>query len=63
MASETTAESGGKWIDEQLRSYGPDARLLVARAFRSYLGAERAKSKSKDALLAAQEKIFFGTVS
>jgi phosphoglucomutase/phosphomannomutase len=63
MASETTAESVGKWIDEQLRSYGPDARLLVARAFRSYLGAERAKSKSKDALLAAQEKIFFGTVS
>jgi phosphoglucomutase/phosphomannomutase len=63
MATEATAESVGTWIDEQLRSYGPDARLLVARAFRAYVAAERAKSRSKDALLAAQEKIFFGRAS
>jgi phosphoglucomutase len=60
MSSEATAESVGQWIDEQLRTYGPDARLLVGRAFRAYTAAERARSKSKDALLATQEKIFFG---
>lgn len=63
MASEATAEPVGRWIDEQLRSYGPDARLLVGRAFRAYLAAERAKSKSKEPLLATQEKIFFDTVA
>jgi phosphoglucomutase/phosphomannomutase len=63
QASQETAESVGKWVDEQLRSYGPDARLLVGRAFRAYLAAERAKTKSKDELLAAQERIFFGKVA
>ena len=61
MHSETKAESVGPWIDEQLRSYGPDARLLVVRAFRAYLAGQRARSKDRDALLATQEKIFFST--
>jgi phosphoglucomutase/phosphomannomutase len=63
LASQSTAESVGKWADEQLRSYGPDARLLVGRAFRAYLEAERTRTKSKDELLAVQEKIFFGKVA
>jgi phosphoglucomutase/phosphomannomutase len=60
MASEATAESTGKWIDEQLRSYGPDARLLVTRAFRAYVAGRRAKGQKQDTQLAVQEEIFFG---
>ena len=54
------SESNPDWIEAQLRSYGPDARLLVGRAFRAYVAAERAKSQGKEALLHTQEKIFFG---
>jgi len=57
MNSEATAESVGQWIDEQLRSYGPDARLLVGRAFRAYLASERA-SGGNETLLAIQEKLW-----
>ncbi|MGH8598637.1 MAG: hypothetical protein ACREXT_18440, partial [Gammaproteobacteria bacterium] len=31
------------WIDEQLRSYGADARRLVGDAVQSYLAGEREK--------------------
>lgn len=34
------------WIDEQLRTYGADARGLVGEAVRAYLVAERAKAES-----------------
>jgi hypothetical protein len=59
MANGTNAEAVGEWIDQQLRSYGPDARLLVGRAFRAYLDGRRAAGGS-EALAAAQERIFFG---
>ena len=59
LDSETTEEATGDWIDDELRSYGPDARLLVARAFRSYLEQEREQTPAKAAILAAQERIFF----
>ncbi len=62
QASKESTESVGKWIDEQLRSYGPDARLLVGRAFRAYLAMERDKPRSNDELLAMQEEIFFSNV-
>jgi phosphoglucomutase/phosphomannomutase len=61
MAAETTTESVGQWIDEQLKSYGPDARLLVGRGFRAYLASERAKPTSNAPMLDTQERIFFGT--
>ncbi len=53
------ADAAG-WVDEELRSYGSDARLLVGRALRSYLETERARAPQKRAVLAAQERIFFG---
>jgi phosphoglucomutase/phosphomannomutase len=60
MANGTNAEAVGEWIDQQLRSYGPDARLLVGRAFRAYLDGRRAASGRNEALIATQERIFFG---
>ena len=47
------------WVDSQLSSYGPDARLLVARAFRTYLESERTRVPGKDELLSVQERLFF----
>ena len=60
LRSETTRESVGRWADQELKSYGPDARLLVARAFRSHLEAERAGGGVPGEILAAEEEIFFG---
>lgn len=49
--------SGGdvqSWIDAELKPYGADARLLVARAFRSYLAQAPADAPAK-----AMEEAFF----
>ncbi len=57
--SETTAQAVNEWIDAQLAAYGPDARLLVARAMRSYLAVEASRSRDKEAVLTGQQKLFF----
>jgi Phosphoglucomutase/phosphomannomutase, alpha/beta/alpha domain III/Phosphoglucomutase/phosphomannomutase, C-terminal domain len=59
LRSQGSAETAGRWIDQELKSYGPDARLLVGKAFRSYLAAEREKGNSNRELLAAEEGVFF----
>ena len=58
--SETTAQAVNEWIDAQLAAYGPDARLLVARAMRSYFVDERSRASEKEAIIAKQERLFFG---
>ena len=58
--SETTAQTVNEWIDAQLAAYGPDARLLVARAMRSYLVDERSRAPEKEAITAKEERLFFG---
>ena len=47
------------WIDEELGGYGPDAQLLVARAFRAYLES----AGGDEAIREMQRKVFFGTGS
>ncbi len=58
--SETTAQAVNEWIDAQLAAYGPDARLLVARAMRSYLADERSRAPEQEAITAKEERLFFG---
>jgi phosphoglucomutase/phosphomannomutase len=60
LRSQESAETVDRWIDQELKSYGPDARLLVGKAFRSYLAGEREKGSSNKELLAAEERVFFG---
>ena len=51
--------SGGgalsEWVDETLRPYGPDARMLVRHAFQSYVSASGQSDR-----LALQHRVFFG---
>jgi len=47
------------WIGRELKSYGPDARLLVAKAFRAYLESEKDRG-ADPGFLARQEELFFG---
>jgi hypothetical protein len=56
---ESDARALGKWIDAELKSYGPDARLLVGRGFRAYLDEQRARGDGDEQVLSLQEKIFF----
>jgi phosphoglucomutase/phosphomannomutase len=60
LKSEAGKKDLGPWIDTELRSYGPDARLLVAKGFRTYLASQREKAPDKELLLALQEEVFFG---
>ena len=63
-----TSEAVSRWVDEQLASYGKDARGLVGDAVAAYLHAERRQVEgmtSAEALrrrqsLDAMESIFFG---
>lgn len=48
-----------QWIDAELRTYGPDARLLVAKAFRAYLAEARRSDPARAAVLDLEEQIFF----
>ena len=59
LNSSTTPQAVNEWIDTELAAYGSDARLLVARAMRSYLAAEGSRSRDKQPILASQEKLFF----
>ena len=56
---ELDAESVQIWIDSELKNYGADARLLVARAFRACLAARRKREPQRESLHALQEKLFF----
>ena len=59
LNSSTTPHAVNEWIDAQLAAYGPDARLLVGKAMRSYLANEGSGSRDKEPILASQEKLFF----
>ena len=43
------------WVDETLRPYGPDARILVRRAFQAY-----AETCAESDVLAVQRRVFAG---
>ncbi len=58
-AGEGSREGLGDWIDSELASYGPDARLLVANAFRAYVGSARESEPSKKPVLDLAESVFF----
>jgi hypothetical protein len=58
-AGEGDKQTLGKWIDAELRTYGPDARLLVAKAFRAYLDQARRSDPGKASVLDLEEEIFF----
>ena len=58
-AGEGDKQTLGKWIDAELRTYGPDARLLVAKAFRAYLAQARRSDPGKASVLDLEEEIFF----
>ena len=47
------------WIDSELKNYGADARLLVARAFHACLAARRQRAPQRESLHALQEELFF----
>ena len=55
LAGKAAGASVDAWIDETLRPYGPDARILVRRAFEAY--AESAPNSER---LEAQRRIFLG---
>lgn len=46
------------WIDAQLKSYGPDARLLVGTAFESYLAHARSEGRIPETVLDRAERVF-----
>jgi phosphoglucomutase/phosphomannomutase len=46
------------WVDSQLKSYGPDARLLIGSAFDSYLAQARAEGRVPEAALSRAERVF-----
>ena len=46
------------WIDSQVKSYGPDARLLIGSAFDSYLAQARSEGRVPEAVLARAERVF-----
>ena len=52
-------EGLNRWIDSELRGYGPDARLLVADAFRAYLDSARESDPSSAPVLDLAESVFF----
>ena len=58
-AGEGSKEKLNRWIDSELKSYGPDARLLVAGAFRAYVDSARKSDSSKAAVLDLAESVFF----
>ena len=57
-----TPEAVSRWVDDQLASYGKDARGLVGDAVAAYLHAERqqAEALQRRQSLDAMETIFFG---
>jgi hypothetical protein len=46
------------WIDSQLKSYGPDARLLIGSAFDSYLAQARSDGRVPEPALSRAERVF-----
>ncbi len=60
-ASSSSDEELNAWIDSQLNSYGPDARLLVGSAFGSYLDHARTEGNVSEQALARAERVFLNT--
>jgi phosphoglucomutase/phosphomannomutase len=54
----TTSAAVGAWIGTELGTYGPDARLLVDRAFRSYVKSEAEREPAKREVIQAAGKLF-----
>ncbi len=55
LAGRSPGASVDAWIDETLRPYGPDARILVRRAFEAYAGSAPPSKR-----LEIQRRIFLG---
>ena len=54
VAENSTSEGDlGMWVDETLQPYGPDARILVRRAFQAY-----AETGAASDVLAVQRRVF-----
>ncbi|MBI1356116.1 MAG: phospho-sugar mutase [Acidobacteria bacterium] len=60
VMGEGTAEEVGTWIDQELASYGADARLLVEDGFRAWLKQARAEKTVAAATLVFAEQVFGG---
>lgn len=58
LEEQLDAESVQAWIDSELNSYGADARLLVARALRSWISGCRRDEPERESTFAIQEKLF-----
>ncbi|MDE2718420.1 MAG: hypothetical protein OXI33_15605 [Chloroflexota bacterium] len=54
--SSTSERDLSTWVDETLRPYGPDARILVQRAFQAY-----AATGAESDVLAVQRRLFAGS--
>lgn len=59
LGEQVHTETVQTWIDSELKNYGADARLLVARAFRSRLAACRRDEPAKKSIYSLQERLFF----
>jgi phosphoglucomutase len=57
-ASSGSDEELNDWIDSQLNSYGPDARLLIGSAFTTYLAQARAAASTSAVALDRAERVF-----
>ena len=60
-ASSSSDEELNAWIDSQLSSYGPDARLLIGSAFGSYLAHARTAGNVSEQALARAKRVFLNT--
>ena len=54
----STEEEVNAWIDERLKPYGSDARLLVEKAFRSFVKQARENKSVDSAALTFMDRMF-----
>ena len=59
LEKQLDADSVQTWIDSELKPYGADARLLVARAFRSWLAACRRDEPELNESIVGGRPLFF----
>jgi len=49
-----------RWIDNELKGYGPDSRQLLAPAFEAYLGSKTSNNSTTASMRKTQREIFLG---
>ena len=57
---ELTGEAASSWIDETLKPYGADARLLVGSAVKAWASEARSGGEAGAVTIAFAENLFFG---